>query len=1056
MADNNEFHSIIHDSALEKIDRLYRQDEEVFAKQLIELAHIAPSDMANVQIRATQLVSELRQHRTETGGLDAFMFQYDLSSEEGIALMCMAEALLRIPDKDNVDKLIRDKLTNANWSAHMGKSHSLFVNAATWALMLTGKIIHAPQTSYSEHSKGLTSALKKLASKGGEPIVRQAISHAMKILGKQFVMGRNMKEALKRARKREAKGYRYSYDMLGEAAYTKADAEKYYQAYVKAIEDIGKANKSNNVFKSAGISIKLSALHPRYEMAKLTRIENELYERVKALALLAKQYEIGLTIDAEESYRLIPSLIILKKLLNDKVAAGWDGLGLAVQAYQKRALGVIEYLNELCTTHDQTLCVRLVKGAYWDTEIKLAQVQGMSDYPVFTRKVGTDVNYIACAKKLCEYKDRFYLQFATHNAMTLSMVEHFCRQYNVTNFEYQCLHGMGDLLYDQIIDQYPCRIYAPVGSHEDLLPYLVRRLLENGANTSFVNRIANDKLPLDKLVKNPCEKLIKLKSKRHSHIPLPKHLYGQSRINSSGLDLSHPKDFIPVLDYINKQYDQKWEAKPTCCQQVTNNRYNQASPINRDHILGCVYEADDNIVRETLKRASRAYTKWRWQTPQARHQLLNKAADLLEETRQDFYTLLMFEGGKILEDAVNEVREAIDFCRYYANQALQHQQTRIMPGPTGELNQFNMHGRGIIACISPWNFPLAIFLGQVTAALASGNCVIAKPAAQTALIGAKAIALLHQAGFDKEVVQLLPGSGQLIGSTLLTDERVNGVLFTGSTETAKIINQTLAARQGPIVPFIAETGGQNAMIVDSSALPEQVVRDVIVSAFKSAGQRCSALRVLFLQEEVADKIIAMLQGATEELVVGDPLIFSTDVGPVIDKAAQEGLQQHADKMAQVGKRLCAAPLSAIRDQGCFFAPQAFEIESINILENEVFGPILHVVRFKGAELDSVIDAINGTGFGLTLGIHSRIDETVDYIVERAKVGNIYVNRNMIGAVVGVQPFGGEGLSGTGPKAGGPNYLIRLSTERTVSTDTTASGGNATLMTLCDDSNNAND
>lgn len=1047
---NSEFDSILKDEQFSQIDTLYRQDEESLAQLILEKASIDSKEMAQIQIKATALVSELRKQRTETGGLDAFMFQYDLSSEEGIALMCMAEALLRIPDKDNVDKLIRDKLVSANWKAHLGKSHSLFVNAATWALMLTGKVIHSPQTNFSEHGKGLTSALKKLASKGGEPIVRQAISHAMKILGKQFVMGRSIPEALKRAREREAKGYRYSYDMLGEAAYTEKDAQKYMKAYVDAINAIGSANKNRGVVDGPGISIKLSALHPRYEVSKMTRVETELYERVKQLVLLAKEKNIGLTIDAEESYRLVISLRLLEKLLADKVALGWDGLGLAVQAYQKRALGVIDFLQNICQKHQQKLCVRLVKGAYWDTEVKLTQVQGLSDYPVFTRKSGTDVNYIACAKKLCEYKDHFFLQFATHNAMSLSIVEHFCEKYGVTNFEFQCLHGMGDALYNQIIDRQPCRIYAPVGSHEELLPYLVRRLLENGANTSFVNRIANDQMPVQKLVQDPSDKLKHFKTKMDSRIPLPKNLYGTDRLNSKGLDLSHPKEFIPVLNKIEQSTKIQYLAKPTHQKGNDKSATKQFSPINQSHHIGDVIEASPETIKYSLEQAQVAFGKWRFQTAKARHQLLNKVADLMEQEKETFYTLLMVEGGKILEDAVNEVREAIDFCRYYANQALQHHQTTTLPGPTGELNQLSLHGRGVIACISPWNFPLAIFLGQVTAGLASGNCVIAKPAAQTALIAAKAIDLLHRAGFDKSVVQLLPASGRLIGEHLLTDTRIKAVLFTGSTETARTINQTLANRPGPIIPFVAETGGQNAMIVDSSALPEQVVKDVLLSAFRSAGQRCSALRVLFLQEDVANKIIEMLKGATDELVIGNPMQYATDVGPVINQSAKDELMTHIAKMEKTAKKVCEANLSPECEKGSFLAPCAYEISGIEALENEVFGPILHIVRFKGSDLDKVIDSINNTGFGLTLGIHSRIDETIDYIVQRVDVGNIYVNRNMIGAVVGVQPFGGENLSGTGPKAGGPHYLIRLSTERTLSVDTTASGGNATLMTLCEE------
>lgn len=1046
---NSEFETIANLEQTARLDALYRQDEEQLVNEILEKAAISNTDMRSIQEKAIQLVTELRKQRTTKGGLDAFMFQYDLSSEEGIALMCLAEALLRIPDKENIDKLIRDKLVTANWSAHLGKSHSLFVNAATWALMLTGKMISQPhQESFAEHGQGLTSALKKLAAKGGEPIVRQAISQAMKILGKQFVMGRSIQEALKRARDKEAMGYRYSYDMLGEAAFTAEDAKRYLDAYVRAIEAIGEESAGKGPFAGPGISIKLSALHPRYELSKTKRVETELLASMNKLILLAKEKNIGLTIDAEESYRLMPSLRLLEKILASGIAKGWDGLGLAVQAYQKRALAVIDHLKALSDTYQQKLCVRLVKGAYWDTEIKLTQMQGLEDYPVFTRKVTTDVNYIACVKKLCDYKNSFFLQFATHNALTVSIVEHLCKQNNVEHYEYQCLHGMGDPLYDQIVSQKPCRVYAPVGSHEDLLAYLVRRLLENGANSSFVNRIANDELPLESIIQSPMEKLKSYSRKRHPNIPLPKDLFGEQRLNSKGLDLAQPKVFFPVLKEIEQLSKKMHFAQPTFQDQKNPAASKCYSPIDTKHCLGEVVQATPENIALAIDKADEAYQKWRFSDASMRSRLLNQTADLLEANRTELLALLMFEGGKVLDDAVSEVREAVDFCRYYAQEALKHHQATTLTGPTGELNQLSLHGRGIIACISPWNFPLAIFLGQVTAALASGNCVIAKPAAQTTLVAQRAIDFLHQAGFAKAVVQLLPTSGRLVSEHLLKDIRIRGVLFTGSTETARSINQLLANRPGPIVPFVAETGGQNAMIVDSSALAEQVVSDVITSAFKSAGQRCSALRVLFVQEDIADKILTMLKGATQELVVGNPLDFTTDIGPVISNSAKDELLTHVAKMDKFGKKICEATLSDDH-MGCYFAPRAYEIENIDVLENEVFGPVLHVIRFKGRDLDKVIQAINKTGFGLTLGIHSRIDETINYIIARVNVGNIYVNRNMIGAVVGVQPFGGEGLSGTGPKAGGPHYLIRLSTERTLSVNTTASGGNASLMSLCD-------
>lgn len=1045
---NTEFESMLHHDDFQEIDKCYRQDEEAFVQHLISLSPIDETNQKSIQKNAEQLMATLRAERTKTGGLDAFMFQYDLSSEEGIALMCLAEALLRIPDKGNIDKLIRDKLSSANWRSHMGKSHSIFVNAATWALMLTGKIIETPKDNTVVHNKGLTSAFKKLTARGGEPIIRQAISHAMKILGKQFVMGRSIKEALKRAKDKEAMGYTYSYDMLGEAAYTQEDADRYLKAYRDAIIEIGEANKGKGFLKSAGISIKLSALHPRYEVQKAKRLESELFEKVKDLVELAKSYDIGLTIDAEEADKLVLSLKLIEQILSSGVAKGWDGFGLAVQAYQKRALATIDYLKNLCEKHQQKLCIRLVKGAYWDTEIKLAQVQGLSEYPVFTRKASTDLNYHVCAKKLCEYKDHFYLQFATHNALTFCTVQHLCESHNVTHYEFQCLHGMGDAMYDSKTKSgTQCRIYAPVGSHEDLLPYLVRRLLENGANTSFVNRIANDQMPLSRMIQCPVEKLKSFPSIRHTRIPLPDNIYGSERLNSKGIDLSHANAFMPIFKQINESEQKEITVKPTQSLQSNPKPIALYSPVDTNLCLGHRIEADESEIIQTLDTAQAAFANWQFKPAVDRSAMLKRAADLLETKKIALYRLLMLEGGKILEDAINEVREAIDFCRYYANDAVKHGQPQKLPGPTGEENTLRLHGRGVVVCISPWNFPLAIFLGQITASLAAGNCVIAKPATQTTIIAKVAIDILHEAGFAKEVVQLLPTKGKWVGEKLLPDQRIKAVLFTGSTETAKQINRTLAERDGPIVPFIAETGGQNAMIVDSSALPEQVTEDVIMSSFKSAGQRCSALRVLFVQDNVADKVIKMIKGAMAELAVANPLSFATDVGPVIDGHAKEELMAHASRMDQEAIKIFETPLAEGHDKGHYFAPRAYEIKHINVLEEEVFGPILHIVRYKGEELEKVIDDINQTGYGLTLGIHSRIDETAQFIIKRARVGNIYVNRNIIGAVVGVQPFGGEGLSGTGPKAGGPNYVARLGTERTVSIDTTASGGNASLMSL---------
>ncbi len=1050
---NDEF-SLSDDSFRQALDETYRQDETLTVERILKEATLSDSLLEKIQARAASLVEQVRVRRKKQGGIDAFMFQYDLSSDEGIALMCLAEALLRIPDKETIDKLIRDKLGQGDWQSHLGKSHSLFVNAATWGLMLTGKIIETPHhLMREEQENSLTRALKRLTSKGGEPIVRQAISQAMRILGRQFVMGRNIEEGLKRAQKPENQAYRYSYDMLGEAAYTAEDAEKYFQAYLKAIEYVGKANNGLGPILGPGISVKLSALHPRFQMAKRDRIHQELLPRLETLVRLCKEANIGITVDAEEAHTLMINLELIQTIMEGDILRDWGGFGLAVQAYQKRAPFALDWLIHLAKKNQRRLMVRLVKGAYWDTEIKLSQVQGLEGYPVFTRKVSTDVNYLVCAKKLLAASDVIYPQFATHNALTLSTIMELAKEQHVTEYEFQCLHGMGDALYDQIVldptERVPCRVYAPVGSHEELLAYLVRRLLENGANTSFVNRIQDEKQPIADLISDPVQKLSTLDLKPHPQIPLPVALYGHERPNSQGLDLSHPPAFLPVLREIEKRSDQEYEAKPTFYEKLPNaevvKRY---SPTERGHFIGMMYLATRDDVKNGIAKAQEALWSWQQTPAQMRANYLVKMADLLQKNRVAFLSLLTYEGGKTLDDAVSEVREAIDFCYYYAAQALKlFASPQVMTGPTGEYNALSLHGRGIIACISPWNFPLAIFLGQVTAALAAGNCVIAKPASQTPFIAAKAIALLHEAGVPKAVVQLMPGSGNVVGNTLVTDDRIKGILFTGSTETARGINLKLAARPGPIVPFIAETGGQNAMIVDSSALSEQVTQDVITSAFRSAGQRCSALRVLFVQDNVADKIIKMIKGAMAELKIGHPAMISSDVGPVIDDNAKQQLEAHIDLMREKATIIAELTLTSEHQEGSFVAPTMIEIPSLDMLTQEVFGPVLHVIRFAGGKLDEVLKQINQTGYGLTLGIHSRIDETIQYICDRVRVGNIYVNRNMIGAVVGVQPFGGEGLSGTGPKAGGPHYLSRLSTERTLSINTTASGGNATLMSL---------
>jgi RHH-type proline utilization regulon transcriptional repressor/proline dehydrogenase/delta 1-pyrroline-5-carboxylate dehydrogenase len=990
------------------ITAAYRREETSAVEWLLAQGACANGD---AYILAHRLVSAVREKRTRSSGVDALMHEFSLSSEEGVALMCLAEALLRIPDTETADRLIADKISRGDWKKHLGESPSLFVNAATWGLLITGKLVS------SSSETGLGAALTRMIAKGGEPLIRKGVDLAMRMLGNQFVTGQTIDEALKNSRENETRGYRYSYDMLGEAALTESDADNYYASYEAAIHAIGKASNGRGIKDGPGISIKLSALHPRYSRAQYARVMGELLPRVRNLILLAKRYDIGINIDAEEADRLEISLDMLEALAFDPALAGFEGIGLVVQAYQKRCPFVIDFVVDLARRSGRKFMVRLVKGAYWDAEIKRAQVDGLPGYPVYTRKVYTDVSYLTCARKLLSATDVIYPQFATHNAHSLSVIYTWAKADNVSNYEFQCLHGMGETLYDQVVGKdnldKACRIYAPVGSHETLLAYLVRRLLENGANSSFVNQIVDENVPIDTLLADPFEAARAAQCLPHPRIPLPLDLFPDGRRNSAGLDLAN--DHVLAELAADLGTPRRYLAAPLIDGAVrAAGALNVVNPAQSADIVGQVTEATPADVDTALQAAAAAAPGWEGIGNAARADIIARVGDLFEQYRGELMALAVREAGKSLPNAIAEVREAVDFLRYYAAEIRSAPDARAL---------------GAVTCISPWNFPLAIFTGQVAAALAAGNVVLAKPAEQTPLIAHRAVQLFHQAGVPAGTLQLLPGRGEIVGAALTADARVKAVIFTGSTEVAQLINRTLAARaakEGADIPLIAETGGQNALIVDSSALPEQVVQDVVSSAFDSAGQRCSALRVLFLQEDIADKTIKMLKGAMQELRVGVPDRLATDIGPVIDKEARQNLLGHIERMKATAKQYFSLTLpEALQAQGTFVPPTVLEIGSMSELKREVFGPVLHVVRWRRSDLDKVVDTINATGYGLTLGVHSRIDETIDFITTRAHVGNIYVNRNIVGAVVGVQPFGGEGKSGTGPKAGGPLYLKRL-------------------------------
>ena len=988
----------------------YRRDETEAVQDMLQRAQMSDEERQAADTLARRLVTQVRASRTKASGVDALMHEFSLSSEEGVALMCLAEALLRIPDKATRNKLIADKLSDGNWKKHLNNSPSLFVNAAAWGLLITGKLT----TQTSEQSLG--AALNRLLGKGGEPLIRKGVDYAMRLLGKQFVTGQTIEEALQNGKEREKMGYRYSFDMLGEAAYTQADADCYYNDYVQAIHAIGKDAAGQGVYEGNGISVKLSAIHPRYSRAQHGRVMGELLPRLKELYLLGKKYNIGINIDAEEANRLELSLDLMEALVSDPDLAGYNGIGFVVQAYQKRCPFVIDYLIDLARRNNQKLMIRLVKGAYWDSEIKWAQVDGLNGYPVYTRKVHTDISYLACARKLLSAQDAVFPQFATHNAYTLAAIYQMGKG---KDFEHQCLHGMGETLYDQVVGPQNLgrrvRIYAPVGTHETLLAYLVRRLLENGANSSFVSQIVDEKISIDQLIRSPFDTIAEQGIHLHAALPLPRDLYGKGRLNSQGFDLRNENVLQQLQQELNRAAARQFQtasvvngkSRPVGAPQQVRN------PADHSDVVGSVSFADAALAQEAVAAAVAAQAAWNGTPAAERAACLRRFADLLERHAPALMMLAVREAGKTLNNAIAEVREAVDFCRYYADEA-EHTL------PQGS------QGVGTIVAISPWNFPLAIFTGEVVAALAAGNTVVAKPAEQTSLIAGYAVSLMHEAGIPTSALQLVLGAGD-VGAALTQDPRIGGVIFTGSTEVARLINQTLAKRDDSPV-LIAETGGQNAMIVDSTALAEQVCADVLNSAFDSAGQRCSALRILCVQEDVADHMVKMIKGAMDELVVGNPIALDTDIGPVIDTEAQQNLLAHINRMKGIAKSYHEIrPSENVNpDNATFVAPIMFELNGLGELQREVFGPVLHVVRYPADGLDKLIDQINGKGYALTHGVHSRIDGTVEHIRSRIESGNVYVNRNIVGAVVGVQPFGGHGLSGTGPKAGGSFYLQRLS------------------------------
>jgi len=1017
-----------------RFDAPYGSEDGDFAARLIETSRLPPDREARVDHTAKRLIAAIRDHGGGLGGIEDLLREFALSTKEGLALMVLAEALLRVPDATTADRFIDEKLGQGDFEHHRTRSSAFIVNASAWALGVTSQIIQPGETP--------DSTLARLARRVGLPAVRTAIRQAMRLLGNHFVLGETIEAALKRAEPATDSNDRFSFDMLGEGARTAEDARHYFESYAHAIEAIGRSAGREPLPARPGISVKLSALHPRYEAVSRARVMKELIPLVIDLATKAKAHDLNFTIDAEEADRLELSLDVTAAVFSSAELADWTGFGLAIQAYQKRAAAVIDYLGELSRTCARPLMVRLVKGAYWDTEIKRAQERGLDDFPVFTRKAMTDMNFVDCANKLLALRPRIFPQFATHNALTVATVLELAG--TTDSYEFQRLHGMGDALYEQLHKdrpEIPVRTYAPVGGHRDLLAYLVRRLLENGANTSFVANATDDSVPIEKLLKRPADIVGVPDNARHPRIPLPRDLFQPERVNSSGIEFGHRASLDALVADVGN-FGAPAEAAPLIAGKRLSGPVAQVtSPIDRKTIIGSVVNTTPEIAREAVVAARAGFKAWNDTPGEARAAALDRAADLIEKRRAKLIALLQREGGKTLDDSLSEVREAADFCRYYAAQGRKlFTEGQSLPGPTGESNELRLRGRGAFVAISPWNFPLAIFTGQVTAALMAGNSVLAKPAEQTPLVGALAVELLHEAGVPKSALHLVPGDGQ-IGAALVENPGVAGVVFTGSTEVARLINRGLAAKNGPIVPLIAETGGINAMVVDATALPEQVADDVITSAFRSAGQRCSALRILFIQEDVADRMIGIIAGAARELKIGDPRDPATHVGPVIDEDAKKSLDAHIAKMKEQARMHFAGEAP----RGLYVAPHIFELKSASELTEEIFGPVLHVVRYRADALDNVANSIAATDYGLTLGIHSRIDGTAEALADRLPVGNVYVNRSMIGAVVGVQPFGGHGLSGTGPKAGGPHYLPRFATEQTITVNTAAAGGNAALL-----------